>query len=168
MQSWCGFIENLSIREDSCAADVPGAPGAALCSQCRGAAPARAGRQRGRREALRIARRAADRRDAITRAVAHGAGVGVGLRGGTFTAAAAAGGFHITLDELRWTEDVAVSGVIDWPGRVGPVHGTLHVKAPQGANGTLEVEWTEGVAQARAVLTGRLGSENLVADAPAP
>jgi hypothetical protein len=106
--------------------------------------------------------------DVITRAIAQGAGAGVGLRGGTFTAAAASEGFHITLDDVRWTDDVAVSGVIDWPGRTGLVRGTLHVKGPPGDSGTLEVEWTEGTAQPRAAVTGKLGAEAVVADAPAP
>ena len=106
--------------------------------------------------------------DVITRALEHGVGGGVGLRGGTFTAAAAAEGYRITLNEIRWTEDVSVSGVIDCAGRTGRVHGALHVRASQGANGTLEVEWTEGAAQPRASITGKLATDSVVADAPAP
>jgi hypothetical protein len=100
--------------------------------------------------------------------VAKGAGGGVGLRAGSFTSAAAADGLHITLEEVRWTEDVAVSGVLDWTGRAGQVRGMLHVKGPQGASGTLEVEWAEGTSQPRAAVTGKLGGENVVAEAAAP
>ncbi len=69
---------------------------------------------------------------------------------------------------MRWTDDVAVSGVVDFTGRTGTVRATLHVKGPQGANGTLEATWTEGTAQPRAVVTGKLGGENVVAEASAP
>ena len=62
--------------------------------------------------------------DAIARAQANGAGTGVGLRGGSVTVASRALGYHLTLHDVRWTEDVAVSGDIDWPGRSGVVHAT--------------------------------------------
>ncbi len=133
-------------------------------------APVRAGAENTAGEAaLRVASAALlTSQDVITRAIAHGPGAGVGLRGGTFSAAAAGECFHITLEEIRWTEDVAVSGVIDCSGRSGPVRGTLRVKGPPGASGALEVEWTEGGAQPRATVTGKLGAESVVADAPAP
>ncbi len=165
------FIENLSTGDDSCAAAVPPvrlvprfARSAAELAPAHAAADNAAGDS-----ALRIVSAALlTSADVITRALEHGVGGGVGLRGGTFITAAAAEGYRITLDDIRWTDDVAVSGVIDCSGRTGPVHGTLHVKAPQGASGTLEVEWTEGAAQPRAAITGKLGADSVVADAPAP
>ena len=165
------FIENLSTGDDSCAAEVP--PVRLVPRFARGAAelpPAHAAAANAAGEgALRVVSAALlTSEDVITRALEHGAGGGVGLRGGTFTAAAVAEGYRITLDDIRWTDDVSVSGVIDCSGHTGPVHGTLHVKAPQGASGTLEVEWTEGAAQPRASITGKLGADSVVADAPAP
>ncbi len=165
------FIENLSTGDDSCAAEVPAvrlvprfARTAAELIPAHAAADNAAGEA-----ALRVVSVVLlTSQDVITRALANGAGGGVGLRAGSFTAVAAAEGFHITLEEVRWTEDVAVSGVLDCGGRSGAVRGTLHVKGPQGANGTLEVEWAEGSAQPRASITGRLGGESVVAEATAP
>jgi pimeloyl-ACP methyl ester carboxylesterase len=165
------FIENLSTGDDSCAAEVP--PVRLVPRFARSAAelaPAHAGADNSAGEpALRVVSAVLlTGEDVITRAQAHGAGGGVGLRGGAFTAVEAGQGYHITLDEVRWTEDVAVSGMIDWPGRTGTVHGTLHVKGPQGASGTVEVEWVEGIAQPQAAITGKLGGESVVAEATAP
>ena len=165
------FIENLTTGDDSCAAEVP--PVRLVPRFARSAAelaPAHAGADNAAGEAaLRVVSATLYTcEDVVTRAVANGAGAGVGLRSGSFTAAAAADGLHITLEEVRWTEDVAVSGTLEWAGRAGTVRGTLHVKGPQGANGTLEVEWAEGSAQPRAAITGRLGGESVVAEATAP
>lgn len=165
------FIENLSTGDDSCAAEVP--PVRLVPRFARNAAelaPARAGAGHAAGEAaLRVVSAALlTCGDVLTRAVAKGAGAGVGLRSGGFTAATAAEGLHVTLDEVRWTEDVAVSGTLEWTGRAGTVRGTLHVKGPQGANGTLEVEWAEGGSQPRATITGKLGGESVVAEASAP
>ena len=165
------FIENLSTGDDSCAALVP--PVRLVPRFARSAAelePARAGSGSPAPEAaLRVVTAALlTSEDVITRADERGAGAGVGLRSGTYTAVAAGQGYHITLDEVRWTDDVAVSGTLESTGRTGTVHGTLQVKAAHGSGGTLEIEWPEGVAQARATVHGRLGSEDVVADAPAP
>ncbi len=76
---------------------------------------------------------------------------------------------HVSLDEVRWTEDLAVSGRIDKPAaRTGTVHAALHLAGPQGATGDLTVEWPEGVADAVASIRGRLGGVIVLADAPAP
>ena len=88
--------------------------------------------------------------------------------GGTFTATGAGGGYHLVLHEVRWTEDVAVSGQIDWPGRGGVSHALLEVQASQDVRGSLELQWPEGVPAARASARGTLASRALVAQAPAP
>ncbi|MGH8131782.1 MAG: hypothetical protein ACRETP_00895, partial [Steroidobacteraceae bacterium] len=105
--------------------------------------------------------------DVIARAEENGPGNGVGLRGGTFTVANAGNGYRLTLRDVRWTEDVSVSGRIDWPGRTGDVHASLELRAPQGS-GTLELTWPEGASRARATARGRLGGERVLAEAPAP
>jgi hypothetical protein len=120
-------------------------------------------------EALRAASAALlTARDVIVRTLANGAGRGVGLRGGTFTATGAGGGYHLVLREVRWTEDVAVSGQIDWPGRSGVTHALLEVQAPQGVKGSLELQWPEGAGGSQASARGTLASRALVAQAPAP
>ena len=106
--------------------------------------------------------------DAIARAQANGAGTDVGLRGGSVTVASSALGYHLTLREARWTEDVAVSGDIDWPRRGGEVHANVAVRVSHGVVGKLELQWPEGVASARATARGTLGAHTVAAEAPAP
>ena len=106
--------------------------------------------------------------DVIARAEENGAGAGVGLRGGTFTVREAPHGYRLSLREVRWTEDAAVSGRIDWPRRSGVVHADLELWTSQGLRGALQLQWPEGVNGARATVHGRLGSDIVVAEAPAP
>lgn len=106
--------------------------------------------------------------DVISRAEENGPGNGVGLRGGSFTAVSAAPGYRLVLHEVRWTEDVAVSGTLDWPGRAGLVHASLTLQGPQAQRGTLELEWPQGVAAARATARGELAGRAVRAAAPAP
>ncbi len=77
-------------------------------------------------------------------------------------------GYHLSLHAVRWTSDVAVSGDLDWPGRTGDVHANVTLEGPPGASGTLELEWPEGVAGARATARGTLGTQAVAAQAPAP
>jgi hypothetical protein len=105
--------------------------------------------------------------DAITRASDNGAGVGVGLRGGRFEATESGEGYRLSLEQVRWTLDLRVSGRVDWPGPGGEVHANLELEAPQG-RGTLELRWPEGVSGASAAASGRLGGHTVAAQAPAP
>jgi len=81
--------------------------------------------------------------------------------------AKAGAGYRLTLNEVRWTEDVSVSGSIDWPGRSGNVHAAVTLHTPEGAGG-LELAWPEGVSEARATAEGKLGERVVAAEAPAP
>jgi hypothetical protein len=42
------------------------------------------------------------------------------------------------------------------------------VTAPHGVQGKLELQWSEGVAGARATVSGTLGADTVAAEAPAP
>jgi pimeloyl-ACP methyl ester carboxylesterase len=106
--------------------------------------------------------------DVITRAMENGAGPGVGLRGGSFTAVSVAEGYRLTLREVQWSGDLAVSGDIDWPGRSGTVRAHLILRGPGTLRGALELEWPEGAAAARAEVRGKLGGRTVLATAPAP
>jgi pimeloyl-ACP methyl ester carboxylesterase len=105
--------------------------------------------------------------DVITRAAENGVGRGVGLRGGTYVVAEAGEGYRLTLQQVRWTNDLPVSGRIDWPGRSGTVRAMLDVHAPQ-ASGRLELSWPEGETNARAHIRGTLNGKVTLAEAPAP
>jgi hypothetical protein len=107
--------------------------------------------------------------DVLARLGGNSTGAGVGLRGGSFRIVNGPSTMHVSLDQVRWTEDLAVSGQIDKPtARTGTVHAVLHVVGPQGTAGDLTVEWPEGVAQSVASIRGRLGGVTVLANAPAP
>jgi pimeloyl-ACP methyl ester carboxylesterase len=164
------FMDTLALGDASCAAAVPPVdlvPRFARRARELPAAVASAGNASGD-DALRVVTAALlSCQDAIVRADEYGAGRGVGLRGGHFVAADAGEGYRITLEQLRWTEDVSVSGQLDWPGRRGVVRAHLTLNAPQ-ADGMLELSWPEGVRDARATVRGSLGGRSVVAEVPAP
>jgi hypothetical protein len=63
---------------------------------------------------------------------------------------------------VRWTEDLAVSGRIDWPGRTGRVQAGLELDSAR-ASGRLELSWLEGAAQAPVTATGILAGKTVAA-----
>jgi pimeloyl-ACP methyl ester carboxylesterase len=165
------FIETLSTGDESCAASVPEvrlvprfarhvgelAPAAAL--------PGNAASE----DALRgVTAVLLTSEDVIARARDNGAGEGIGLRGGSFSVVAAGEGYRLELRGVRWCEDLAVSGRIDWPGRSGSVHASLELAVPAGTDGKLEAGWAEGVSSARATVHGILDGKRVSAEAPAP
>jgi pimeloyl-ACP methyl ester carboxylesterase len=166
------FIETLSVGDTRCAADVPPlrlVPLFALHASDVEPATAAEGNRAGTAQ-LRWAQAAVQTAgDVLARLGGNSTGTGVGLRGGSFRVVNDPSAIHVSLDEVRWTEDLTVSGKIDKPAaRTGTVHAALHVVAPQGDTGDLTVEWPEGVAGAVASIHGRLGGVIVLADAPAP
>ena len=106
--------------------------------------------------------------DVLARLGSNSTGQGVGLRGGSFRIVNDASTAHVRLDQVRWTEDLAVSGKIDKPlGRSGTVRAALHLAA-DGQSGELHVEWPEGVAGAGAVIRGTLNGAAVRARTAAP
>ena len=164
------FISELDSGDESCAAAVPPlrlVPQFARHASDLSAAQGLAGNE-APAEALRAVTAALlTVEDAIVRAAENGAGPGAGLRGGSFTATRLAGGYHLVLRDLRWTEELSVSGEADWPGRTGEVRARLELATPQ-LRGKLEAHWSEGSAAARALVHGSLGGRTVVAEAPAP
>ena len=164
------FMENLATGDESCAALVPAVrlvPRFARHASELARAHGLAGNQAADAE-LRVVNAALlTCEDVIARAMENGPGSGVGLRGGAFTVAHAAAGYRLNLREVRWSEDLAVSGGIDWPPRSGVVHAHLTLLGPV-ARGTLDLEWPQGVADARATARGELNGRAVIADAPAP
>jgi hypothetical protein len=93
----------------------------------------------------------------------------VGLRGGDFRVESDASTTHITLNQVRWTEDLTVSGKIDRPvARTGTVRALLHLATIDGLTGELTVEWPEGIAGSSASIRGMFGDARVVAQSPAP
>jgi pimeloyl-ACP methyl ester carboxylesterase len=107
--------------------------------------------------------------DVLTRAIANSTGSGVGLRGGKFTVTATAKRLHLTLSQVRWSEDLKVSGtLVKAVARSGEVHGALQFDAADGTQGQLTLKWTEGGANPHARIGGRIGGRAVSAVAPAP
>ncbi len=117
--------------------------------------------------------------DIIDRLDANTSGRGVGLRGGAFSLArpepqpgatlvADGASYHISMHEVRWVEDLRVSGEVDWPGRSGAGRAELQLRGPPAASGSLQIRWSEGLAQAEASITGQLGGARVVAAVAAP
>jgi pimeloyl-ACP methyl ester carboxylesterase len=164
------FMESLATGDASCAAAVLPVrlvPAFARTAGELSAARPTAGNQAGEAGLRVVTAALLTAEDVIARAAENGAGPGIGLRGGTFVASAAGAGYRLTLSEVRWTSDVAVSGRIDSPGRTGVVHARLELRSSAGG-GTLEIEWPEGVSAARATARGTLSGKPVMAEAPAP
>jgi len=164
------FMTQLDAGDGRCATEIPPLPLVPLFARhLHDLAPARAlpGNE-GEEEALRLVSAALfTSADVVTRARENGAGRGVGLRGGTFTTVSEGGGYRLTLHEVRWTEDLSLSGRIDWPGRSGLVRADVEVRSLL-ANGRLELSWPEGPGDAPATVRGTLGKKLIAAEAPPP
>lgn len=106
--------------------------------------------------------------DAIARIDSNTSGRSVGLRGGTFDIAIGADGKLLTLHDVRWTNDLRVSGTVAYPGRTGEVMAHLTVAGPEGADGRLQARWIEGVASAQAQVFGSFGRTVVSAEGAAP
>jgi hypothetical protein len=164
------FLDTLAIGDDRCAAAVPPVrlvPRFARAARELDAPRPTVGNAAGDAELRAVSAALLTAEDAIARAAENGAGAGVGLRGGGFTAVASGAGSRIRLHALRWTEDVAVSGSIETGGREWPVHAILTLAGPVAA-GPLTLDWREGVSGARAAVHGTLNGKAVAADAPAP
>jgi hypothetical protein len=92
----------------------------------------------------------------------------VGLRGGTFRVRQTPGSYRVSLREVRWTEDLVVSGQIDVSRRSGFVHASLELGGAPDTRGTLVLEWREGASAPRVTVGGMLAGRAVIADAPAP
>ncbi len=106
--------------------------------------------------------------DVLGRVESNTTGEGVGLRGGTFAIKHHAGESLLTLNGVRWCEDLAVSGRLQLGGRSGRVAGELQLAGTQELAGKLYVSWLEGSADARALLHGNLGGAVVRAELRAP
>jgi hypothetical protein len=164
------FIQTLASGDESCAAAVPPVPlvprfarwlrelDPAQASSANQASPTQ----------LRVVTAALfTAADVLARAQENGAGRGIGLRGGTFTSAAVGGGYRLHLTDVRWTEDLSVSGSLEAGGQGAVVRADLEVSSPAGA-GKLLLSWPQGAGGARASAVGKLGAERVDAQAEAP
>jgi pimeloyl-ACP methyl ester carboxylesterase len=164
------FINTLRVASTRCAKpSLFDYPGVAAFPRRAHESPAakRLDANRADRYRLRIARVAADATlDVLKRAFFPGV-TGPGLRGGTWR-----GEFGdtwtLTLDRVRWTEDVAVSGTLHWSFDGGPLDADLDVDGPGGLDGDLHLEggWFSQGAQRSIEITGTLAEQRVAARTP--
>jgi len=168
------FVTRLDPGDTSCIASVPvlrlAADFAAGVAQVDPAAaqPGNAANE----PALRCANAALQTAgDVVSRLHSNASGHGVGLRGGTFTIQKSTDQMtvRVRLNAVRWTNDLAISGEIDWGGQRSHVsaHLTFNQKGPCGA-GDLKAYWPQIAANARAVVAGRIGQSTVQAETGAP
>jgi pimeloyl-ACP methyl ester carboxylesterase len=105
--------------------------------------------------------------DVLGRLESNTTGQAKGLRGGSFRIVRSAAGERLSLDGVRWTEDLAVSGTVDHLSRSGAVRAVLEMTGPAGS-GRLDIRWHEGAAQATARISGEVDGARVVARQPAP
>jgi pimeloyl-ACP methyl ester carboxylesterase len=176
-RSQCGakivrhFVDRLEPGDVSCTKSVPEirlVPQFARRARELDPAAAAAGNAAGTDQLRAVSAALLTAGDAMARAPEVAPGDGVGLRGGTFSATKSGDGYRLTLKNMRWTEDLAVSGTVDLPRYQGTAKAHLQLRAAQGWSGTLEAQWTEGTARARAQVHGQLDGQQVAAELPAP
>ena len=165
------FIDALRAGDASCAQSVPPVrlvPQFARHVSDLEPAAAGGGNGAGRSDLQAVTAAVLSAGDALARAADMAPGEGVGLRGGRYRVARTATGYRVTLRQLRWTEDLAVSGRIESPRRAGPARAELELADAAGRHGRLEIRWTEGRSAAIADARGQFDGRAVVARLPAP
>jgi len=163
------FILRLAVADEDCVARVPPVPllaRFARASQELDPAQPLPGNQTDERILREITATLQTSADLLVRAQENGPGSFVGLRGGSFRVESHRAGYRLTLRAVRWSEDVSVSGRIDWPGRRGTVRATLTLQDAAGARGTLTLHWQAGERQAIASAGGRIDGRVVQAAGP--
>jgi hypothetical protein len=91
-----------------------------------------------------------------------------GLRGGSFSYVATANGYSFRLKDLRWTEDVAVSGTVVWNMRTNIVSAQVDLVAGGGRAGTVSMRWNDADLHAIATVQGQVNGAMINAQGVAP
>ena len=94
-------------------------------------------------------------------------GAGVGLRGGTFTSTGDPE-VKLRLGQLKWVDDVRVTGTVRWDRTTGEVVARLAVAGPATQHGEVVIRWNELRPRPAATIGGRIGGRNIVATMPTP
>jgi pimeloyl-ACP methyl ester carboxylesterase len=166
------FIDTLSVGDTACAAAVPPlhlVPRFALQASQLEPAAAIAGNRADAAQLRWVSAAVMTAGDVLARLGGNSTGRGVGLRGGDFRAVSDASTTHITLNQVRWTGDLTVSGKIDRPAaRTGTVRAVLDLTTAGGLTGELTVDWPEGMADSSTTIRGTFGNAKVVAQSPAP
>ncbi len=166
------FIDSLEPGDTSCAAEVPPVrlvPRFAVRADAVAPAIPEAGNAVSD-GALALASAAVQTvGDILVRAQVNSSGQGAGLRGGHFQISAGDVSRRITLDRVRWTEDLAVSGTIEEAGdAAGSVLAKVTLQGSDDIRGTLDVNWMDRSPEAQAHIQGLIAGRKVEARMPAP
>ena len=166
------FVETLDAGDTACAAKVPPlrlVPRFAMSVSQVEPAVAAAGNEAAAAQLRWASAAVMTVGDVLARLPGNSTGAGVGLRGGSFRVVNAAPLVHVTLNQVRWTEDLAVSGTVDKPMvRSGTVRARLQLAMADAPAGELTVEWPEDSARSSAGIHGTLAGAAVHARTPAP
>ena len=159
------FVQRLEVGDTSCAkkvAEVHLVPKFVRRAAELDPATAQSGNT-GTPEDLRIAATASQTLgDALARWWVNSSGKGVGLRGGAFTYKTSGSHSIYKFKNLRWTEDVEVSGNADWDYNFpGAAIAHLKIKTSSGEKGELTLSWDSRTPDAEARITGRLAGREI-------
>ena len=166
------FVESLDPGDISCAkkvTEVHLVPKFAKMAADMDPATPGAGNQASESELRVVAAAVQTVGDALARWGINDSGKGVGLRGGRFRYTTEGSHEIFKLEDLRWAEDVAVSGRLDWDYNFpGTVVADVKVTGPQNLKGSLKVRWSSRVAGATAEIAGQIEGKKITATMYAP
>ena len=96
------------------------------------------------------------------------AGLGGGLRGGSYTYLGTDAGYEWELARVKWTDDLEVSGTMAWDLASGNVTADVSLRQNARNVGNLSIAWNDVDKNAIASVTGTIGGERVKAKRIAP
>jgi len=96
------------------------------------------------------------------------AGIGGGLRGGDFTYELTDSGYEFELNQVKWSNDLQVSGSMSWQVATGNVVAQVSLRQAGKNIGKLNVAWNDVQSDAVATLTGTIHDQIVKAKRIAP
>jgi pimeloyl-ACP methyl ester carboxylesterase len=165
------FVETLDAGDTSCAAKINAVRLVPFFAER--AADALAATPRGANTAaqreLAVASAAVQTAgDVIARWNINYGGKGLGLRGGAWSYTQPGEVARWTLNGVRWTKDLAVSGSATWDQKDGAILVHLTFTDPAGGTGDLTASWNDRDNDAVATVKGAIGKRTVDATMPAP
>lgn len=169
------FVENLEPGDTACVseiAEISTVPEFAMTTKELQAAEALENNEATQADLQVVTAAALSIGDVLTRWWVNYDGDGLGLRGGTFSYAFDESSdevfYHFEVRGLGWTEDVSVTGVVDWNTDNGEISARLLVQGEGTEPGVLTLTWSDREPEADATVTGRMGGRVVHATMPAP
>jgi pimeloyl-ACP methyl ester carboxylesterase len=165
------FVTSLDAGDVSCAANVKAVRlvpfFAEHAADALPAAP-RGGNTASRRQLALASAAVQTAGDVIARWYINYGGKGLGLRGGAWSYVQPDMVARWTLNGVRWTKDLAVSGTAMWDQRDGSIRTRLTFTDKGGAAATLTASWNDRDHDAVAKVSGTIGKQTVDATMPAP